>query len=428
MGDSTHSAVAVIGAGPYGLSIAAHLRAAGVDFRIFGTPMHSWRAHMPKGMFLKSEGCASSLSDPSGHYTLARYCATATLPYGDYAKPVSLETFTQYGLAFQQRLIPTVEDVMVTALDRSTDRFELRLSSGETLSAGKVVVATGIFHAQHIPPALAALPPDLVTHSGQHDDLGRLKGRNVIVIGGGQSALESAALLHEAGADVRLLVRRPSIAWNSTPTGRRRPFYVRMRRPMSSLGPGLGLWLYSNAPNLFWYLPPRIRIARTRTVLGPAGAWWLRERVDGRVPVMLGCAVQKAEACGDGVLLHVQGSDGEVRRLKTDHVIAGTGYRWAVRSQPFLSEGVRTRVRTLEQTPVLSPNFESSVPGLYFVGLASANQFGPAMRFVVGAHYTARRVSQHIVEEEKAVRSPLSAAGTLGPKCHEFVAEAGATH
>ena len=150
--------VAIIGAGPYGLSIAAHLRSQGVTFRIFGTPMHRWLEHMPKGMFLKSEGCASNLFDPTDGYTLKQYCAEKGLPYAQYGEPVSLEAFTQYGLSFQRRLVPMVENVMVTALDRSSATFELRLASGEMLRASKVVIATGMSHTAYIPAVLAQLP------------------------------------------------------------------------------------------------------------------------------------------------------------------------------------------------------------------------------------------------------------------------------
>src|ERR1700760_1616078 len=83
--------VAIIGAGPYGLSIAAHLRAAGVDFRIFGKPMGFWRDHMPDGMHLKSEGFASSLSEPSGKFTLGAFCKERGLDYADLGSPVPLE-------------------------------------------------------------------------------------------------------------------------------------------------------------------------------------------------------------------------------------------------------------------------------------------------------------------------------------------------
>ncbi len=412
-------AVAIIGAGPYGLSIAAHLRSNGVDFRIFGTPMHRWQAHMPKGMFLKSEGWASNLFDPTTGYTLRQYCAEQGLPYAQYGMPVSLETFTRYGLSFQQRLVPTVENTMVTALRRSSATFELALASGDTLRASNVVVATGMSHTAYTPAGLAQLPTELLSHSGSHHDLSAFKGRHVTVIGGGQSALETAALLHESGAEARLIVRRPSVFWNGKPN-LSRTLHERMRYPMSKLGPGLGPWLYSNAPMLFCYLPRQLRIARVRKALGPAGAWWLTDRVVGRLPIMLGYFVSGAEPCGEKVLLHLQGLDGQFRQLTTDHVIAATGYRFTLGSLPFLSENLLSQLRSLQQTPVLSANFESSVPGLYFTGLASANQFGPAMRFLHGAEYTARRVSRDIVDGRRRSGSRLSVEPSRVPECEGF--------
>ena len=133
-----------------------------------------------------------------------------------------------------------------------------------------------------------------------------------------------------------------------------------------------------------------------KNTLGPAGAWWLKERVDGLLPSLLGCSLKTAETRGDRVRLQVQGSDGACRELTTDHVIAATGYRFTLASQRFLGAGLQAQVRTEGQTPILSASFESSVPGLYFTGLASANQFGPAMRFLHGAAFTARRVSRHV--------------------------------
>jgi hypothetical protein len=415
----THPAVAIIGAGPYGLSLAAYLRFEGLDCRIFGTPMHRWRAHMPKGMFLKSEGCASNLFDPTDGYTLRQHCTEAGLRYAQYGAPVSLETLTHYGLSFQRRLVPTVENVMVTALDRPSVTFELRLASGETLRASKVVVATGMSYTAYIPTTLAQLPTELLSHSESHHDLSGFKGQDVTVIGGGQSALETAALLHEAGAEVRLLLRRSSIVWNAPPTLTRRPLAERMHRPMSHLGPGLGPWFYSNAPMLFYHLPRQIRISRVQKGLGPAGAWWLRDRVVGQLPIMPGHVVRGAEPRREGVLLHLQTSDGEMHQLTTGHVIAATGYRFALRSLPFLSERLLSQLRSVNETPVLSSHFESSVPGLYFTGLASANQFGPAMRFLHGADYTARRVSRHIgmASGGYRFRLPLATGHSRAPKC-----------
>src|SRR5262249_19171909 len=154
-----------------------------------------WLAQMPKGMFLKSEGFASNLSDPSGRHNLARYCTEHELPYANLGCPVPRETLVRYALAFQRELVPNVEDVTVTAVERSYDGFELRLSSGETLTAGKVIVATGLDNMAYVPPELAKLPSDLLSHSSDHHDFTRFKGLGVTVIGGGQSAIETAALL-----------------------------------------------------------------------------------------------------------------------------------------------------------------------------------------------------------------------------------------
>lgn len=401
----TDSTVAVIGAGPYGVSIAAHLKSEGIDFRIFGRPMHRWQFQMPRGMFLKSEGRASNLSEPTGRFSLERYCAEKGLSYGANGTPVSLETFTQYALSFQRDFAPNVEDVMVTQVDRPRDAFELRLANGETASAGNVIVATGLEHAAHIPSELAGLPSELLSHSAEHHDLTRFKGRDITVIGGGQSALELAALLSEEGARVRLLVRNPKLAWNQVPRVARRSLYQRLRHPKSNLGEGLELWLCSNVPALFRHLPQQIRFERVARVLGPAGAWWLKDRVLNRVQILLNHFVIGARARGGRAALQVTGPDGRILDLTTDHIIAATGYRFDLRRLSFLSQTLKSQVNTEQHLPILSSAFESSVPGLYFTGLASVNSFGPAMRFLHGADYTALRISRHLAALQRQYSS-----------------------
>jgi lysine/ornithine N-monooxygenase len=388
--------VAIIGAGPFGLSIAAHLRAAGREFRIFGSPMVTWRAHMPAGMFLKSEGCASNLSDPDGSYSLERYCAEHRWTYGDYAVPVSLETFTAYGLSFQQNLVPEVEDVQVTALTRSPDGFALQLDTGETVAARRVVVAVGATYFGYVPSALRHLPHELLSHSSDHRNLERFRGRDVTIIGGGQSALETAALLHEHGAQTRVLIRRGSVAWNATPGATRRSMPQRLRRPPAGLGAGWRTLFYSEAPWAFYYLPQQTRIRAVRMVLGPAGAWWLRDRVVGTVPVLLGHSVLGADARGERVRMLLDEPDRGRHELQTEHVIAATGYRVDLRALPFLSQALQSQLRRVGRSPVVSRDFEASVEGLYFVGLVAANHFGPVMRFVYGADFAARRLVKHL--------------------------------
>ena len=385
------TAVAIIGAGQYGLSIAAHLRARGIDFRIFGKPMHSWREQMPAGMFLKSEGFASSLSTPDADFTLARFCADEGHPYSDTGTPVARETFVDYGLAFQRRYVPDLETRLVTGLDRRYGRFELRLEDGTTLTAGRAVVATGLTYFRHLPPILAGLPASLLTHSSEHHDLRRFEGRHVTVIGSGASALDLMAELQAAGADAQLVTRRSRLAWTMPAE---RAGWKRWL-PKSGLGPGWRNRFYAYAPMLFRALPAARRRHILRTWLGPSGSWTVKDRVE-RMPLLLGYTPQSAEVSGDRVLLRISGPDAAQREIATDHVIAATGYRVDLQRLSFFAEGLAARVQAVDAMPVLSGEFQSSVPGLYFVGLASGFTFGPLMRFVLGTDYTARRIARHL--------------------------------
>jgi cation diffusion facilitator CzcD-associated flavoprotein CzcO len=387
--------VAIIGAGPYGLSIAAHLRARGVEFRIFGTPMSSWQAQMPAGMMLKSHGFASNLFDPQRRYPLKRFCTENGIEYHDYGLPVSLETFTAYGLAFQEQFVPEVEDRVIVALEQSSEGFSLRLDNGETVAARRVVVAVGISYFRHVPECLSHLPPDLVSHSSDHYDLSRFKGRDVSVLGAGASALDLVALLHGVGT-VRLIARRSSLDWN-TKYDTYRPLW---RRWYPLCGLGGGDWrkrFYEHGPMLFRYLPAKTRLQIVRTVLGPAGGWPVKKCVE-QMPLLLGHVVRQAEARNGRVHLRLIATNGAERTLWTDHLIAATGYRVDARRLTFLSESLLSRLLSIESTPILSANFESSIPSLYFVGLASANTFGPVMRFTLGARYTARRLAWHFAK------------------------------
>lgn len=385
--------VAIIGAGPYGLSVAAHLRARGVGFRIFGNPMESWRTRMPAGMLLKSEGFASNLYDPERSVTLKRFCAEAGVRYADSGLPIPVEVMASYGLHFQKHLIPDLENKSVVALDRSSKEFLLQLDDGETLTAQRVVVAVGGSYFQYIPPTLAHLPQEFISHSSQHHDLSQFSGRDVTVVGSGASALDLAALLHEAGAQVRLLSRRSSLVFLSKPGPR--SLWHRARYPMSGIGGGWRSCFFASAPMLFRYLPQETRLRTVKTYLGPAGGWFIKDRIEGHVPVRLACTPAHAEVRGGRIYMQCNAENAEPE-LVTDHVIAATGYRIDVGRLSFLGEKVRSSLHSIESAPVLSRSFESSVPGLYFVGLASAPWFGPVMRFMFGAGYTARRLSEHL--------------------------------
>jgi thioredoxin reductase len=391
--------VAIVGAGPYGLSIAAHLRAAGVPLRIFGTPMLSWRRHMPAGMCLKSDGFASNLYDPQGDFTLRAFSAARGLRYEDMGCPIPVENFIEYGLEFQKRFVPDLEDTEVTSLRHTGDCFELRTAAGDTCTAERVVLAVGITHFSYLPPLLADLGPEYVTHSSAHHDMAALRGRHVAVIGAGASAVDVAALMHAAGVQVELLARRAAIAFHSPPpptTQEPRPWLEQLLNPRSGLGPGWRSRMCTDAPLLFYRLPLQLRLRAVRNHLGPAPGWFVREQVVGRVPLHLGAQLRKVAVRDRRVHLTYERQGVGESTLVVDHVIAGTGYRVSLQRLQFLDARLRQRLRSVEDTPVLSIRFESSVPGLYVVGLASANNFGPLTRFAYGAGFTARRLGRHL--------------------------------
>jgi cation diffusion facilitator CzcD-associated flavoprotein CzcO len=392
--------VAVIGAGPFGLSTAAHLRARGIPVRVFGEPMVSWRDHMPAGMLLKSTPVASNFDAPQRGHTLADYCDAAGIPRLVTDEDIiPVETFIAYGDWFQQKLVPELERVRVVSVDRRTGGggFELKLDSGELFTARAVVVATGLSGLARLPEELAAAaadgptPTGPVSHSSQHHDLARYAGKELIVVGAGQSALETAVLAAEAGARVRVVARgRGSVAFGEPPWQQPR------LRPESPFGRAWSLWALSYYPHPYRRLPAQLRHYLVHRVLGPLGAWWLRERFEGTVRVSEVERVLRADTADGHPVLTVLSHTGRTETLSADHVIAATGYRVDLAAMDFLGPELRTRLAVSRGTPKLGAGYVSSVPGLYFTGLPSAASYGPVMRFVCGTEFASPRLVKHL--------------------------------
>ncbi len=399
---------AIIGAGPYGLSVAAYFRDRGIPFRIFGRPMDSWLNHMPKGMMLKSDGFASNIYDPKNAFTLGKFCSERGIDYADAGLPVKLGTFGAYGLAFRDRMVPELEDKLVTSIDRLSNGFRLRLDDGETFEARQVVLAVGITHFEHVPENLAHLPAEYLSHSARHKEVEPFRGKDVVVIGGGSSALDLAGLLREAGANVQLVSRRKELKFHNKPTGKPRSLWNQLRHPQSGLGPGLRSRFYSDAPNAFHYLPEQFRLDIVRRALGPSGGWFIKDKVIGKLPLHLGFMPQAAEIQKDGVHLKVRAEDGTVREIVTGHVIAATGYKVNLERLQFVSQEIRSQIKTLNGSPVLSSSFESTVPGLYFAGVAAANSFGPVMRFAFGARFAAQTLTHALAKGLSKATVPVA--------------------
>jgi thioredoxin reductase len=389
--------VAIIGAGPYGLSIAAHLAGQGVDFRIFGSPMHTWRTSMPEGMVLKSEGNGSNLYDPAGEFTLAQFCADHDLPYQDIGLPIPLSTFIDYGVAFQQRYVPNLEDRSVTEVTPTPYGFDLCLDDGEVAQARRVVVAAGIRAYEYMPPELSDLPAELASHSARHVKVDQFAGQEVAIIGGGASAVNLAPLLLRVGAKPTLVARRPMIDYCGPPV--ERTLLDRIKEPESGLGTGWRSWACCAMPMVFHAMPEAFRVMIVRKHLPAAPGWTLQPQVEGIVPAVLGATIARADAVGRRVRLELDLQGDRKQVLMVDHVIAGTGYRVDMRRLPFFGPDVLDRLDCINNTPRLSRWFETSVPGLHVVGTAAANSFGPMMRFAYGAGFVSRRLSGYLARK-----------------------------
>lgn len=390
--------VVVIGAGPYGLSVCAHAARRGLKTRILGETMQTWESHMPRGMYLKSAPAASNLAAGRPGFGLADYCRGTgeRPPTGD--DPVPIDLFIRYGKWFADQLEPAVEPERVVRVDRVNGGFEVETDAGEQFSATSVVAAGGLIEHAYVPPELAPLAngsapgEGLLSHSSQHTDLARLAGRDVAVVGAGQSALETAVLLADAGARPTVVARRDPLRFAEKPSAFRTSSLV-SRKPDTPMGPGWSLYACARGPALFRRLPHAVRFELVARILGPAGAWWLQDRFTGRIPVRAGHRLVRAEADGDRAILHTFNRDGRAVTLRSDHVISATGYRIGRDAFGFLSPALRGRVARMQGWPQLRAGFESSVPGLYFVGFPSAGTYGPLMRFVCGTSYAAPRVT-----------------------------------
>jgi Pyridine nucleotide-disulphide oxidoreductase len=410
----TSTDVAVVGAGPYGLAVAAHLGALNVPHRIFGRAMDAWLHNMPEKMVLKSEGLASSISSPGDAFSLERFCRETGRPYKPYGQPISNETFSEYGLAFRRTLVPNLEEINVVSLTAQADTFLLLLATGETVSAKQVVIATGFVAHRYMPKELRALPDQVATHTSDHRNFEGFAGKTVAVVGAGQSALETAALLRESGARVCVLVRKPMVAWNPDPEPWPRPFLTRLRAPIGGLGAGWKTWIFAELPGVVRRMPYDRRVAIGWGELGPAGGWWLKKRVEGLVDVLLNHEVVGASVAGSAVELEVK-TPTRPKKIVADHVIAGTGYHFSLDSIEFLDTDLRDRISSVDGAPTLSRRFESSLPGLYFAGIAATPTFGPVMRFVYGTRFAATRIAAGILsgssrETSRVGHDPLDEA------------------
>jgi hypothetical protein len=375
--------VAVIGAGPYGLSVAAHLKARNVPTLIFGKTMEFWQG-MPPQMYLKSVWSAATLRDGKGDHTLSHFAEATGSTKQD---PIPLPYFLNYGKWYQEQVVPDVDPCYVERLAQDGPRFRLEMADGRTVMASRVVLAVGIGPFPYVPETFRNLPDELVSHTMRYADLAPFKGKSVAVVGHGQSALEWAAMLYEVGAQVEVLAR-DTVIWIDRKLYRYTGPAKHIFYPSSDVGPPGLNWLIA-FPQIFRRLSDETRYTVDQRAIRPAGATWLRHRVDGVIQITESTAVTKATPSGDRLTLAL--SDGTSRTV--DHVFCGTGFKPDVSQIGFLDEALVQRIQAADGLPILTRSFESSVPNLHFVGALANFNFGPICRFVAGAKVSAPHIA-----------------------------------
>lgn len=378
--------VAILGAGPYGLAAASELRFAdGLHILGFGEPMSFWASQMPRGMLLRSPYVASDIGDPSGDLALAEYERSIGV---DPKSPVPLSHFVDYGRWVQRSVLPDLRTDWINSISRNGSGFHLALADGSSIHAERVIVAAGISDFASRPPLFEGLTR--VSHASDHDDLGVFEGASVLVIGAGQSALESAALLAEAGASVEVAARAGTVRWLSRRWHHNLgPISYLMYAP-PEVGPAGISWMVA-LPGVFRRFPRRTQDWMSARALRPAGAGWLPPRL---TDVAIRVDIQAVEARETNGHVAVTFDDGSLREV--DHVLLGTGYRVDVAKYPFLAAELVEELEIVNGYPRLGRGFESNVPGLHFLGAPSAWSYGPLMRFVAGTGFAASELARSI--------------------------------
>ena len=381
----------VVGAGPYGLSVAAHLKGRGRSVQVYGRTLELWRQRMPAGMVLRSQWWATNLSDPAGAYGIERFFRESK---HRKAYPLPLPAFIDYGLWFKERAVPDlVDDTMVRSIARTDGVFEITLENGATREARAVVMAIGVYHYANRPEPYSRLPAALWSHSSDPADFTRFRGKDVMVLGGGQSAIEYAALLHEAGARVQVASRRP-LMWLDPDRYGSRSLWERIRAPDAQIAAGWEYWTLDKFPYLFWRASLAWKDSYNSNYRSGASDW-LRDRFTGKVTLHDGQTIAEAKPSGGRLDLTLTKGG----RTTVDHLMLATGFKADLARLGMLDPALRSAIRADQGTPLLDHWFQTSVPGLYFVGFTSIRTFGPLYRFVAGAGAAARRVAAAVARQ-----------------------------
>jgi hypothetical protein len=380
--------VAIVGAGPYGLAVAAACTAAGHAAVVFGPPMETWR-QMPAEMELRAAWREMALARAGRPGSLEEWCeSVGVTPH----EPMTVTEFIAYATWFADRYVADHVAALVTSVESREDGSLSVHAGGAEWRVSDVVVAPGIGPFPHVPDVFADAIEDTRVGFAAGSERTDLRGLRVAVIGAGQSAVEAAAAAVRSGAETTMLARS-TVHWfaDHEPSHPRGPLQRRLFElayPAVGYGPPPLNRLVLH-PDLFARLPVALRRRLTGRLLRPGASPWLKEGVVGKATIEEGVEVVAA-ACGESAV-QLMLSDG--RRLEFDRVQLGTGYRFRLDRLAFLSTELRDRIRVEHGWPTLDHAFRTTEPRIRLVGYPAEGRFGALARFVLGVPFTAARIA-----------------------------------
>ncbi|WP_127580017.1 NAD(P)-binding domain-containing protein [Paenibacillus koleovorans] len=371
--------LAIIGAGAYGISLAAHARSAGLHYKLFGYPMFFWQHQMPQSMFIRTNPQYISFSDPEDVFTIHRFSEETGTPL---SSPFPRKHFLEYAFWFAEKAEIVFTPELIHKATYEEEAYTLINEGGETYRAKHVVIATGVQHYAYIPDTFAGIGTDLVSHSFGRTEFSIFAGKRVAVLGSGQSAWETAALLHIENSQVELIYRKELPHYGGE----------------NNLDSGRNL---VDLAYTFYAKDPEQKQERWSQPHHGSITYFLRPYVEGKVPETGGVTIDHAWPTEERKL-RLRLSNGEERIV--DHLIAATGYRIDLDRVPFLDETLRRRIGReapgYEPFPRLDSHFQSSLPGLFFAGPLASHSHGPSYRLIAGVRHASRSILARITGRE----------------------------
>jgi len=365
--------IMIVGAGPYGVSIANTLWEKGVPFQIAGHAFSLWHHHTHDTMAIRSDWHTSEIDSPSRKYHFGEFLRNHYPYEADelLKERIPIEVFRNYLKQVERQLPYDIIQEEVISLKHENPRFLLETDGGIQVEAEAVVLATGIGTHRYLPNCLQQLPEEQVVHVWDTEKLSDFRDRSLLVVGGGQSAAESIAHLSPHN-QITWLSRREPIFF-STPINLPEPVFD---------------FVLKVSP-YYYYLPEFLRQLFEKKYGVSTITPDLKATVtDPSIHRIFG-SVEELELYSQSGVVHSHKLDSDF-----DAVIAATGYRYRLENLDFIDIDLAGTINTHHQLPTLNVNFETSVPCLFVVGGMAEHAFGPAQRFMIGAGHAAKCIGK----------------------------------